>query len=77
MSQQTAVEWLVEKITKHHDKDFNIFYRAEIEEAKEMEKNQKQKDWDEGFESGSKSHEDVPLRISRTITLPSKMNYEK
>jgi hypothetical protein len=40
MKQQTAVEWLVEKITKNHDKDFSSFYKAEIEQAKEMEKEQ-------------------------------------
>lgn len=33
----TAVEWLVETITKKHDKDFSTFYGAEIEEAKQME----------------------------------------
>ena len=41
MEQQTAIEWLVEKITKDHDKDFSSFYKAEIEQAKEMEKEQK------------------------------------
>jgi hypothetical protein len=35
---QTAVEWLVETITKKHDKDFSTFYGAEIEQAKEMER---------------------------------------
>ncbi len=37
---QTAVEWLVETITKKHDKHFSTFYGAEIEQAKEMEKEQ-------------------------------------
>jgi predicted O-linked N-acetylglucosamine transferase (SPINDLY family) len=37
---QTAVEWLVERITKQHDKEFDLFYRAEIEQAKQMEKEQ-------------------------------------
>jgi hypothetical protein len=37
---QTAVEWLVETITKKHDKDFSTFYGAEIEQAKEMEYHQ-------------------------------------
>ena len=36
---QTAVEWLVEQIMKH-DKSFLQFYGAEIEKAKEMEKEQ-------------------------------------
>lgn len=35
---QTAVQWLLEKITKNHDKDFDSFYKAEIEQAKAMEK---------------------------------------
>jgi hypothetical protein len=37
---QTAIEWLVETITKKHDKHFSTFYGAEIEQAKEMEKEQ-------------------------------------
>jgi len=36
---KTAVEWLVEQIMKH-DKSFLHFYGAEIEQAKEMEKEQ-------------------------------------
>jgi stalled ribosome alternative rescue factor ArfA len=36
---QTAVEWLVEQIMKH-DKSFLEFYGAEIEQAKQMEKQQ-------------------------------------
>jgi hypothetical protein len=35
----TAIEWLVEQIMKH-DKSFLEFYGAEIEQAKEMEKQQ-------------------------------------
>ena len=37
---QTAVEWLVEQIMKH-DKSFLEFYGAEINQAKDMEKEQK------------------------------------
>lgn len=48
MKQQTAVEWLVEKITKNHDKDFSSFYKAEIEHAKQMEKEQIKDAFDEG-----------------------------
>jgi hypothetical protein len=33
---QTAVEWLVETITKKHDKHFSTFYGAEIEQANQM-----------------------------------------
>jgi len=35
----TAVEWLIENILKH-DKSFIEFYNAEIQQAKEMEKQQ-------------------------------------
>ena len=35
----TAVEWLIEQILKH-DKSFIEFYNAEIQQAKEMEKQQ-------------------------------------
>jgi hypothetical protein len=49
---QTAVDWLVETITKKHDKHFSTFYGAEIEQAKEMEKEQMDKVagdfWNEG-----------------------------
>jgi hypothetical protein len=40
MGKQTAVEWLVEIITKKYDKDFATFYGAELEQAKAMEKKQ-------------------------------------
>jgi hypothetical protein len=33
---QTAIEWLVETITKKHDKHFSTFYGAEIEQANQM-----------------------------------------
>jgi hypothetical protein len=36
---QTAVEWLAQQILKH-DKSFVEFYNAEIQQAKEMEKQQ-------------------------------------
>jgi hypothetical protein len=48
MAQQTAVEWFVEKITKNHDKDFNVFYKAEIEQAKQKEKEQIEDAWHDG-----------------------------
>jgi len=50
---QTAVEWLVEQIMKH-DKSFLQFYGAEIEQAKEMEKEQHGKTWDEAIDEYSK-----------------------
>jgi hypothetical protein len=37
----TAVEWLLEQIMKH-DKSFLEFYGAEIEQAKQMEKKEKE-----------------------------------
>jgi hypothetical protein len=37
---QTAVEWLVEELTKKHDKHFEEYYKDEIEQAKEIEKEQ-------------------------------------
>jgi hypothetical protein len=40
MKNQTAVDWLVEEITKKHDKHFEEYYKAEIEQAKEIEKEQ-------------------------------------
>lgn len=40
---QTAVEWLVKTITDKYDKSFIDFYKAEIEEAKAMEKEQMHK----------------------------------
>ena len=48
---QTAVEWLVETITKKHDKHFSTFYGAEIEQAKQMEKEQKAEDWQLGYDA--------------------------
>lgn len=36
---QTAIEWLIEAI-KIHDKSFDEFYKAEIEQAKQMEREQ-------------------------------------
>ena len=37
---QTAVSWLVNEILTKHDKSFLEFYSAEIQQAKEMEKEQ-------------------------------------
>ncbi len=36
----TAIEWLAEQIKTKHDKSFIEFYASEIEQAKEMEKQQ-------------------------------------
>jgi hypothetical protein len=42
---QTAVEWLVNEIQTKHDKSFLEFYGSEIEQAKEMEKEQLECAW--------------------------------
>jgi hypothetical protein len=63
--QQTAVEWL--ELIYYSQQGY--LSKKDIEQAKAMEKEQRQKDWDEGFESGAKSPEDVPLKINKTVTL--------
>lgn len=50
MSKQTAVEWLVNALVKH-DRTFREFYGAEIEQAKEMEREQRFQDFKEGFQA--------------------------
>jgi hypothetical protein len=40
MSKQTALQLFVDKITNNHDKHFIDMYRAEIEEAIQMEREQ-------------------------------------
>jgi hypothetical protein len=40
MSKQTALQLFVDKITNNHDKHFKDFYKAEIEEALQMEREQ-------------------------------------
>jgi hypothetical protein len=37
---QTALQLFVDKITNNHDKHFKDFYKAEIEEALQMEREQ-------------------------------------
>ena len=41
MSKQSALQQFVDKITNNHDKHFKDFYKAEIEEALVMEREQK------------------------------------
>jgi hypothetical protein len=38
---QTALQQFIDKITSNHDKHFKDFYKAEIEEALQMEREQK------------------------------------
>jgi DNA-directed RNA polymerase specialized sigma subunit len=40
MSKQTALQQFIDKITSNHDKHFKDFYKAEIEEALQMEREQ-------------------------------------
>jgi len=40
MSKQTALQLFVDKITNNHDQLFKHFYKAEIEEALQMEREQ-------------------------------------
>ena len=40
MSKQSALQQFVDKITNNHDKHFKEFYKAEIEEALQMEREQ-------------------------------------
>jgi len=53
---QGAVEWLVEKITKHHDKEFNIFYKAEIEQALQIQEHMVRHAYNHGWDD---RHHDV------------------
>jgi hypothetical protein len=41
MTQQTAVEWLLKKIENKNGKEFSSYYTEFIEQAKEMEKEQR------------------------------------
>ena len=40
MTQQTALEWLLQKIEEKNGKEFSSFYSEFIDEAKEKEKEQ-------------------------------------
>ena len=40
MSKQTALQQFIDKITNNHDQHFKDFYKAEIEEALQMEREQ-------------------------------------
>jgi hypothetical protein len=47
---QTAVEWLVEELTKQNM--FMHLFAKEIEQAKEMEKDNVCDAWDDGYDKG-------------------------
>ena len=54
MKQQTAVDKLISDILKH-DKSFLEFYKAEIQQAKEMEKAQKATTWNNAIDAELKN----------------------
>ena len=58
MSKQTAVEWLVNALVKH-DRTFREFYGAEIEQAKEMEREQIIIAFCEGYDHDGESYDDA------------------
>ena len=56
MSKQTALQQFIDKITSNHDKHFKDFYKSEIEEALEMEREQIELAFDEGLEYEYEHH---------------------
>jgi hypothetical protein len=53
---QTALQLFVDKITNNHDQHFKDFYKAEIEEALQMEREQIELAFDEGLEYEYEHH---------------------
>jgi len=53
MSKQTALQWFIYKITANHDKHFIDMYRAEIEEALQMEREQIISNYCSGFKASA------------------------
>jgi hypothetical protein len=51
MKQQTAVEWLVNEIAEKYNFRFATYYGQEIQQAKEMEEQQKAEDWQLGYDA--------------------------
>jgi hypothetical protein len=47
--QQTAVEWLLNAIETKNGEEFSSYYTEFIEQAKEMEKDQHIKSWENGL----------------------------
>ncbi len=56
--EKTAVEWLIEKIKIKYDIDF-YHIKKDIEQAKEMENQQRQKDFIAGNDSACMEHENI------------------
>jgi len=50
MSKQTALQLFVDKITSNHDQHFKDFYKVEIEEALQMEREQIEDAWMDGMD---------------------------
>jgi hypothetical protein len=71
MSKQTAVEWLVEEIVEKYNFRFETYYGQEIQQAKEMEKQQKAKDWQEGY-NACEFHNDYENLQIKPINNPYK-----
>jgi len=56
MAQQTAVEWLLQQIKNKNGKEFTSYYSEFIEQAKQMEKEQRIKDYNAGFDDAKCNH---------------------
>ena len=50
-NKQTAVQWLVEKL-KNYDSNMIELFENEIQQAKEMEKQQRKQSYDNGYANG-------------------------
>ncbi len=61
IKQQTSVDWILEKIGKHHILEPTLLKNV-IEIAKQMEKEQIMKAVDRGFDEGCKFPEDITLK---------------
>jgi len=60
MKQQTAVDKLISDILKH-DKSFLEFYKAEIQQAKEMEKKHIMDAHNQGYADGYRDNGNSPI----------------
>lgn len=73
MAQQTAVEWLVDQICTTDM--YNIIFKKEIEQAKQMEKDQLKQEFIEGYNLG---YEDAKCNhINDGETLAQEREYLK
>ena len=65
MSKQTAMQLFVDKITNNHDQHFKDFYKAEIEQALQMEQEQIIETWKRG---------NLPTSLGRVLTAEEYYN---